>query len=139
MAYEQKGFDITRKSSGDMSSNQYKLVAASTTNDGEGCTLITTRGAQVHGVWQGPKSTQAEFGRVRCVGVSKVAAGDSSAMETAITVGAALKASSQAQAVPSTAATVNPKSFGWALTPLGTGSTGIISAFVFCQPVSTST
>ena len=137
MAYEHVGIDITRKSSGDMSSHQYKLVSFSTTNDGEGCILATVRKQVTHGVWQGPKSTQAEFGKVRVLGVTKVAAGDSSAMDVAITVGMQLEASSNGHAIPSTAGTASHGGCGYALQPLGTGSTGIIT--IFAIPILNST
>ena len=139
MSYEQIGLDVTRRSSGDMSSHQYKLVTFSTANDAKGCILSTERGTLTHGVWQGPKSTVAEYGRVRVVGVTKVAAGDSSAMDVAITAGSLLQASSVGQAVPSTAGTVNPNLVGFAMESLSTGSTGIISMFAFVGLNSTST
>lgn len=139
MSFEYTGvLDITRKSSGDTSSYQYRLFALSTTNTADGAILATARGQKVDGVWQN-NSTAAEFGKLRVIGVSKVAAGDSSDMETAIAPGTLLKASSIGQAVPSTAGTVNPHAFGFALEALSTGSTGIIAAVVLPALVSTST
>jgi len=139
MSFEQVGLDVTRKSSGDMSSYQYRLVTFSTANSAKGCVLSTERGTLTHGVWQGPKSTVAEYGRVRVVGVTKVAAGDSSAMDVGITEGCLLKASSVGQAIPSTAGTVNPNLVGFSMESLSTGSTGIITMFAFVGLNSTST
>lgn len=71
MAYEIPLFDINAYSSGDMSSNQYRLVIFSTTNAAEGCVLgPSTLGGRVNGIWQGD-STATEYGKVRVLGVSK--------------------------------------------------------------------
>lgn len=133
-----EGFSLTRRSSGDTSSYQYRLMALSTTNANDGCVLATARGQLVHGVWQN-NATAAEYGKLKVAGVSKVAAGDSSAMETGITEGTLLKASSIGQAVPSTAGTVNPLVIGYALEALSTGSTGIIAAMIIPALLSTAT
>lgn len=134
MATENVLFDITLVSSGDMSLKQYRAVIASSANAAGGCTVVATRGGAVHGVYQ-DNSTTSVAGRVRVYGVSKVAAGDSSAMDTAITQGAFLCASSVGQAVPSSANTSHV--FACALESLSTGSTGIIKAIVFPSRLST--
>lgn len=134
MAYEIPLLDITLTSSGDMSSYQYRAVAASSANAAGGCTLVATRGAKVTGVYQ-DNSTASEPGRVRVWGVSKLAAGDSSAMDTAITEGLFLVASSVGQAVPSSAADLHV--YAMALESLSTGSTGIIAGIVFPSRPST--
>src|SRR3990167_2653007 len=73
MANEIPGLDITRRSSGDMSTKQYFLVTFSTTNSVDGCILgPATAGCRAHGVWQGD-STAAEHAKVCVAGVSKVA------------------------------------------------------------------
>lgn len=126
--------DLTLLSSGDMSSNQYKAVQASTTNAVDGCIVVATRGAAITGVYQ-DNSTQSEAGRVRALGVTKIAAGDSSAMENGIKPGSWLQASSVGHAVPSTDTRNAP--IGIALDALSTGSTGIIRMLVI--PGATST
>ena len=71
MAYEAGLFDITAKSSGDMSSNQYKLVSLSSSNDTGGCIVgPTTLGGRITGIWQ-EDSTAAEYGKIRVLGISK--------------------------------------------------------------------
>lgn len=127
MAHEHGILDWSLKSSGDMSSNQYRAVQFSTTNAEDGAVLVAARGARVDGVWQ-DNSTETTFGKVRLLGVSKVAAGDSSAMENAISLGTSLIASSNGHAVPSTAA--NLPLIGKSLGTLSTGSTGVISVFL---------
>jgi len=134
MAYEVPILDITLLSSGDMGSYQYRAVQASTTNAADGATLLATRGGNVTGVWQG-NSTQTEAGKLRVVGVSKMAAGDSSAMANAIAVGDKVVASSVGQAVPSTGA--GQHLLGIALGALSTGSTGIIPVALTIGAIST--
>lgn len=136
MSYEIPLFDLTFLSSGDMSSNQFVAVQASTTNAVDGCTVVATRGGQAIGVYQN-NSTQSEAGKVRVHGVTKMIAGDSSGMANAITVGAGVVASSKGYAVPSTA---NGQFLvGIALEGLSTGSTGIISVLLTPGALSTST
>lgn len=134
MAYEMRGLDLSLVSSGDMSSNQYKAVNASTTNVDDGGVLTATRGGALTGIFQ-DDSTAATHGAVRVSGVSKVCAGDSSAMETAITLGSRVVASSQGQAVPSTAA--GQHMLGISLGYLSTGSTGIIPVLLTIGAIST--
>lgn len=127
MSFEKPLFDLSLKSSGDMSSNQYRIVKASTTNAVDSATRVATRGGALTGVWQ-DNSTATTFGKVLVGGVSKVAAGDSSAMENAINAGDYVVASSVGQAVPSTAS--DQHVLGQALESLSTGSTGIIAVLI---------
>ena len=134
MAFEIPGFDFSLQSSGDMSSHQYKAVQASTTNVAGGATVVATRGGAVTGVLQ-ENATQATPQRVRVTGVTKLQAGDSSAMENAITEGGKVVASSVGQAVPSTGA--GQHLLGIALEGLSTGSTGIIPVLLTIGAIST--
>lgn len=134
MAYEMRGLDLSLVSSGDMSDNQYLAVNASTTNVDDGCALVATRGGALTGIFL-DNSTAATHGAVRVSGVSKVCAGDSSAMETAITLGSKVVASSQGQAVPSTAS--GQHLMGISLGYLSTGSTGIIPVLLTVGAIST--
>lgn len=127
--------DITLRSSGDMSDAQYKAVAASTTNDAFGCTLVAVRGGRAVGVFQDNSSVEAP-GRVRVAGVSRMQAGDSSGMETAITLGTLLSVSSQGCAVPST--DTRNSHIGVSLGTLSTGSTGIIDVLLNISATSTA-
>src|SRR3990167_4608544 len=127
MAYQVPGVIVSLLSSGDMSTHQYKAVQASTTNAVDGCIVTATRGGKVTGVYQN-NSTSQEAGAVQLTGVSKVVAGDSSAMANAITAGLGVVASSVGAAVPSTAA--GQFLIGIALEPLTTGSTGIIAVLL---------
>lgn len=121
-------FDITLGSSGDETSNQYKAVIASSAVAAGGLAVVAARGGRFTGVLQ-DKSTAADTAsRVRVAGITKMIAGDSSGMETAITEGLPVIASSVGHAVPSTAAT--DAKIGTALEPLATGSTGIISVLL---------
>ena len=122
-------------SSGDMSAKQYLAVKASTANAVDGAVLLAVRGAgPITGVWQ-DNSTQTEAGKVQFLGITKLAAGDSSAMANAIAVGAPVVASSVGQGVPSTAA--GQGVIGIALDALSTGSTGVISVLMTPGAIST--
>jgi hypothetical protein len=134
MAFEIPGLTITRQSSGDMSAHQYKAVIASSANAAGGATVVATRGGALSGVWLG-NSTSQEHGNVQVSGVAKLQAGDSSAMDNAITEGGIVVASSKGQAVPSTAA--GQHVIGRALEPLTTGSTGIIAVQLQIGAIST--
>ena len=134
MSYSVPGVQISLKSSGDMSSHQYKAVQASTTNATDGCTVVAARGAALTGVYQN-NSTASEAGLVMLTGVSKVVAGDSSAMDNAITAGKRVCASSVGAAVPSTVA--GQHLIGIALEPLTTGSTGVIAVLLTPGAIST--
>lgn len=134
MSYSVPGTRISLLSSGDMSDHQYKAVQASTTNALDGCIVVATRGGKVTGVYQ-DNSTTAEAGDVMVTGVSKVVAGDSSAMENAISAGLPVVASSVGAAVPSTAAGLHL--IGIALEPLATGSTGVIAVLLAPGAIST--
>lgn len=135
MAWSQDLGSFSLLSSGDMSTHQYRAVKASTANAEDGAELLAVRGAgPITGVWQ-DNSTQTEAGKVRFAGVSKLQAGDSSAMANAITVGSGVVASSVGNAVPSTAA--GQHLIGIALKPLSTGSTGIIPVQLTPGAIST--
>ena len=97
-------------------------------------TLVAVRGAKMTGVYQ-HNSTAQEAGSVMVTGVTKMAAGDSSAMDNAITAGLRVVASSIGQAVPSTVA--GQHVVGIALEPLTTGSTGIIAVLLTPGAIST--
>ena len=140
MAYEGTGIDISLNSSGDMSGSQYKCVSASTTNNNQGCIINVTRGSKITGIYQ-DNSTAAEFGRVRCLGISKLAAGASSGEETSggIIAGGMLMNSSVGQAIVALGNS-SEHGIGIALEVMGTASTGIIAALILPQlAVSTST
>lgn len=122
------------ESSGDVSDDQYKAVQFSTTNGDNGMILTATRGGTVDGVLQGNSTTATSLG-VMVYGVSKVVAGDSSAMENAISFGTRLVASSQGHAVPSTGA--GQHLIGISLGTLSTGSTGIIPVLLAIGSIST--
>lgn len=135
MAWENQVLVIGQvESSGDVSSDQYKAIQFSTANDDNGFVLTATRGGTVDGVLQG-NSTLATAEEVMCYGVSKLAAGDSSAMENAINFGTRVVASSQGQAVPSTGA--GQHLIGISLGTLSTGSTGIIPVLLTVGAIST--
>ena len=135
MSFSIPGVVYTRHSSGDMSAHQYKAVVASTANGEEGCTVVATRGAKLTGIW-GNNSTAQEAGPVQLTGIAKVAAGDSSGMDTAITQGSFVVCSSKGAAVPSTGA-ANQYFIGVALESLSTGSTGIIAVALTIGGLST--
>ena len=134
MAFEIPGLTLTLLSSGDMSSNQFKGVQASTTNAVDGAIVVAVRGAAPTGVYQ-DNSTQSEAGRIMFTGVSKMVAGDSSAMENAISPNTRVVASSVGAAVPSTGA--GQHLLGVSLDALSTGSTGIISVMLTIGAIST--
>jgi len=128
------GLKYTLKSSGDMSADQYTAVVASSANVAGGCTIVAAIGAKVSGVWTGD-STAAEQGAVQHSGVAKLQAGGSSGMDTAITEGTIVVASSVGYAVPSSGA--GQHQIGQALDPLSTGSTGIIRVLLNIGAITT--
>ncbi len=130
MAYEGMGIDISLKSSGDMSSFQYRCVEASSDNVAGGCKLNVNLGTNITGIYQ-DNSTTAEFGRVRVLGISKIQAGSSSGSEVSggIVEGAKIMCSTVGQAVEA-AGNSSEKGIGIALEPMGTASTGIIAALI---------
>lgn len=128
------GLKLSLKSSGDMSSNQYKAVVASSANAAGGATVVAARGGQLSGVWLGD-STAAEYGAVQHSGIAKLQAGDSSAMDTAIDEGTIVVASSVGHAVPSSAADLHQ--IGQSLDHLSTGSTGIIRVLLNIGAITT--
>lgn len=135
MAWENQLMNIGQVlSSGDMTSNQYRAVQLSTTNNADGAILTATRGGAVNGVWQ-DNSTVATAGAMMVLGVSKLAAGDSSGGTGAITRGTVLVASSAAQAVPSTGA--GQHVIGYSLGNLSSDSTGTIPVMLTIGAIST--
>ena len=139
MAFDGMGIDVSLKSSGDMSSNQYRTVEASTTNAEQGCIVLVTRGALPTGVFQ-DNSTRAEFGNVRVLGITKLQAGASSGSEVSggIVQGGLLMNSSVGQAIEA-AGNSSEHVIGIALESMGTASTGIIGALLVPMARSTST
>lgn len=130
MSFEMPLFDITRKSSGDMSSHQYKLVTFSTTNSADGCILgPSTAGGRAHGVWQGD-STAAEHGKVRVLGVSKVAISTASGtiVNGSPLCGSTVSGLGHVQLATSTAG--SQQIVGVALEAIANGTTGVISALL---------
>lgn len=135
MAFENMVLDVSRLSSGDMSANQFKAVQLSTTNAQDGAIVNAARGTAIFGVYQ-DNSTQSEAGRIRTIGITKILAGDSSAMQNAIAPGGRLVASSVGHAVPST--DTRDAQIGISLDSLSTGSTGIISMLIVLGATSTA-
>lgn len=128
MAYEIPILTHTLVSTGGSTSDQYKVVVATSSGgEGDGYAKVAVRGSKWTGILQ-EHSTEAAGMTIMSYGISKVAAGDSSAMENAITAGGWVVASSQGQAVPSTA--VDLVALGQALESLSTGSTGVISVLL---------
>lgn len=121
-------FDITLNASGDNTSNQFKAVVASSATVAGGSSVVSARGGRFTGVLQDKSTAAGIASSIRVLGITKMAAGDSSAMETAITEGLPVMCSSVGQAVPSTAAT--DAKIGTALESLTTGSTGIIKVLL---------
>ncbi len=135
MSWSQQGLSISLLSTGDMSSNQYKAVKASTANAIDGRVILAMRGAgPITGVFL-YNSTRPAAAKDQVTGVAKLQAGDSSAMANPIVVGAAVVASSIGHAVPSTAA--GQHLIGIALEALSTGSTGIIAVLQTPGAIST--
>lgn len=129
MAYEIPGITITRKSTGGSTGDQYKGVFfTSSGGNADGYAVQGERGGKFSGVLLG-NSTEATDQGIQVSGVAKLQAGDSSAMEVAITAGVTLSLSSKGQAVPSTGGAGEWK-IGQALESLTTGSTGIISVLL---------
>src|SRR3990167_9790176 len=127
MAYDINLFDITRKSSGDMSGeNQYKLVSFSTANSAAGVILgPTSAGGRAHGVWQ-DNSTAADHGRVRVAGVTKVqvSSGSGPIVEGSPICGSTVDTLGFAQLATSTGMTQHI--VGFSLETKSSGSTGLI-------------
>ncbi len=137
MAYDQYNSTfLTLDSSGDLSASQYFLTSVSTAGAdvaGPNTFLRTAipavRGGFVIGAIQ-DNSTQTGFStKVAVLGISKVAAGDTSAMENAISPGTKLISSSVGRAVPTTNAVLDYR-FGVALQALATGATAIIPVLI---------
>ena len=124
MANDLMLFDISLDATGDNTSNQYKAVIATSSDVSGEMAVVAARGGRFTGVLQDKSTAAGISSRVRVAGITKMLAGDSSAMENAITEGSPVMVSSVGQAVPSTAAT--DAKIGTSLDPLATGSTGII-------------
>lgn len=125
MAYEEILQSITLAADEDLSSKQYFFVAVST--DGQ-AKVVATRGATAIGVNQ-EKSTAAGIStRIGVYGVTKVAAGDTSA-GAAIVAGDQLMSSSVGRAVPTTL-NIGDLVIGTALTALAASATGTISMLI---------
>lgn len=145
MAYYQNSQTaITLDSSGDLSSSQYFLTTMSTASaDTAGpqtfgrTSIVATRGAFVLGSIQDNSTATGFSTKVAVLGVSKVAAGDTSAMENAITFGTPLISSSVGRAVPSTA-NIGDYVFGRSLAVLATGATATITVLLTHQGMSSS-
>ena len=125
MAYGVGVLDITLLSSGTSTSDQYKGVVATSSYKSGYFAIVAARGGKGTGVLQ-EASTEADVGlRVRVAGITKVAAGDSSSMDVAITEGLHLVWSSKGQAVPTSSGGLFVA--GQAFESLSTGSTGVIT------------
>lgn len=135
MSFEIPGIDLSLQSSGGRSGDQYKAVFATSSAGSSGYAVVAAIGNKLIGVLQ-ENSTEITPQRVRVSGVSKVAAGDSSGMETAITQGLAVVASSKGQAVP--ISSQGQSLIGYALESLSTGSTGIIAVLLAVGAKSSS-
>jgi len=125
MAYEQEGFSLSAKSSGDMSTNQYKLVDLSTANHADGVILgPSTAGGNVLGIWQG-NSTASEYGKVMITGVSKAVVSTGSGP---IVRGSPLTGSTATHGgvMLSTSTGATQQVVGQALVAIASGSSGII-------------
>lgn len=134
MAYEEALTSVTFPSSGDLSAAQY-LLGRLTTAGTIGPT--TARGAPCLGVIQ-DNSTEALFStKLGVYGITKVAAGDSSGTDGAITFMTPLMASSVGRAVPSTV-NIGDYVIGRALQTLTTGTQGVISMLLTHQAMSSS-
>jgi hypothetical protein len=134
MATGQLPFSVTVQGTGDLSSKQYYLMALSTAGR---AAAATARGQSVDGVNLSKSTATGNQMELAVLGVTKVAAGDSSAMANAIVYGTRLISSSIGQAVPSTA-NVGNHIVGYALDNLSTGSTGIIRACLIPNAMSSS-
>jgi len=136
MAYEEILQTITLPSSGDLSGVQYYLMRP-TTDAPARIGATTARGGFCLGVLQGNTTATGFSEKVAVYGVTKVAAGDTSGTETAITPGLALIASSVGRAVASTI-DIGTYVIGRALSILSTGTYGTISMLLTHQGMSSS-
>lgn len=132
--------EISLLSSGGSTTDQYKAVFATSSASAGGYAVVGTRGKRATGVLQ-ENSTEATRQRVMVLGVTKVAAGDSSSAPVAIAEGALVLASSKGQAVASTSTgdASGDWALGYALDALAAASTGIIRMMVFPFPLTSST
>ena len=130
MAYEEILQSITFPSSGDMSANQYFIVRVSTAGQ---VGPTSARGAAGIGPLQDNSTATAFSVKIAAYGVSKVAAGDSSA-GALIAFWDALVATSAGRAVTSTGTGLHV--IGRALTTLSSGVTGVISMLITQEGLS---
>ncbi len=117
-------FDITLNASGDDTNNQYKGVFATSSDALGEYAVVAVLGARAIGVLQDKSTAAGIASLIRVAGITKMQAGASSVMPTAITEGIAVSLSSVGQAVFSSAAAT--AKIGTALESLATDSTGII-------------
>lgn len=117
-------FDITLDASGDNTLNQYKAVFATSSDALGECAVVATLGGKFIGVLQDKSTAAGIASLVRVAGITKMQAGASSVMPSAILEGDVVSLSSVGQAVFSSAS--GTAKIGMALESLTTDSTGII-------------
>ena len=128
MAFEKLTLTDSLLSSGGSTGDLYKIVVATSSNQSGGYAVVAVRGAQWTGILQG-NSTEQVAQTIGYTGISRVAAGASSGMDTAITEGSIVISSTVGQVVPATSAGV-AFPVGYALETLTTGSTGVIAVLL---------
>lgn len=134
MATQVTGLQATLLSSGRAATDQFKTIHASSSVADGGFGVVAVRGSKLTGILQ-DNTTEAVSMNYMWTGIAKVAAGDSSAMPSAITQGLPVVASSAGQAVPSTGA--GQHLIGHALDSLAVGSTGVISVQLAIGAITT--
>ena len=121
-------FDITLDATGDHTNDQYKGVFATSSDASGEFAVVEALGARAIGVLQ-DKSTAAGIpSLIRVAGITKMQAGASSVMPTAIIEGDVVSLSSVGQAIFSSAS--GTANIGTALESLATDSTGIIKVLL---------
>lgn len=121
-------FDITLDATGDNTSNQYKAVFATSSDAVGEFAVVATLGGRFIGVLQDKSTAAGIASLIRVAGITKMQAGASSVMPTAIIEGDAVSVSSAGQAVFSSAS--GTAKIGTALESLTTDSTGIIKVLL---------
>lgn len=121
MAVRESPLCLTLPVSGDMTSNQYKVVTASTAGQ---ATLVTTAGADAVGVLQDKSTAAGISAEIQFAGVGMLDAGNSTT--AAIAVMTNLMASTAGIAIPAT--TTGVFVVAQALEALSSGSSGVIKA-----------
>lgn len=125
MAFEQLLQTVSLvNGSGDLSSKQYYAVAPATSGAGY-VAPVATRGSLSIGVTQDKSTAAGNSCQVGIGGIGKLACGDSSAGEVAISPGTVLVASSVGRGVPSTATGLHTLAI--ALDSLSTGAQAILT------------